>query len=163
MTSQAVSVEVSNPNEVRLRVTLDFPIAQWKEIVKRIEPTDAILSDLLCAIGRGMNAITERENVGWNGFSQPASGAETRKYGEFTAPQPPSDWTLTGEECAWINSQFGMDSSCEGSPANMAWIAAGRPRRPSSGAYCMKITPPHGRPCLLPKGHVGEHDWYKAL
>lgn len=63
--SEAVTVECTNANQIRLRVTAEMTIHEWEIL---LDHTTGVayyrpLSELMRAIGKGIEAIRKREDV----------------------------------------------------------------------------------------------------
>lgn len=64
-----IEVQVTNPNDIRLRVTAEYSIGEWREILKTSEGTRyyAPLHELLAAIRAGIHSIEDRAKVSASG------------------------------------------------------------------------------------------------
>lgn len=69
MSQRKVEVSCTNPHEIRLSVTAEMTIGEWREVLKRVNGSEphyyAPLQELLLSIERGINAIADREAVEW--------------------------------------------------------------------------------------------------
>lgn len=62
-----ITVECTNPREIRLKITAEMAIGEWQEILKEVEDVRyyAPLKELLNAIRQGIDGIKNREEVRW--------------------------------------------------------------------------------------------------
>lgn len=60
-----VEVQVTNPEEIKLRVTVELSIGQWEEILERANDTRyyAPLRDLMAGIKSGIDSIKDRARI----------------------------------------------------------------------------------------------------
>jgi len=62
-----VTVACSNPDDIRLKVTAEFTIAQWREILRREESERpryyAPYDEFLNAVQRAIRSIEKREEI----------------------------------------------------------------------------------------------------
>lgn len=68
MSGKVITVECTNPNVIRLKVTAELTIGEWREITKRIDALGASayyhpLWELILAIQKGISAIEDREAI----------------------------------------------------------------------------------------------------
>jgi hypothetical protein len=65
-----VTVEVANPTDIRLKVTMELPLAQWRQVLKILEEADKSkyygpLHEIMRGVANGIEAIERREGVKW--------------------------------------------------------------------------------------------------
>lgn len=67
-----IEVKVTNPDEIKLAITIELPIGQWREIRRRVGRShrenvgidfDDPLADILLAISRGIGTIEDRAGI----------------------------------------------------------------------------------------------------
>lgn len=62
-----IDVKVTNPNEIKLAITIELPIGVWREIRKQVnegKPTFyGPISDILDAIRNGINSIEQQAHI----------------------------------------------------------------------------------------------------
>lgn len=67
-----VAVQVANPNQIRLAVTAEMGLAEWRKILELLYLPNCPfqyyrpLNDLLWAINKAVDAVLEREMVTFN-------------------------------------------------------------------------------------------------
>jgi hypothetical protein len=99
-----ITVECSNPQEVRLRVTAEMTIGEWAEVLKLTKNVSYYgpLQDLLIAVRQGIAAIEERENVKWiDKPYRPHLGTRPLTPGEFLTKPPASDPVKCDDPNCW--------------------------------------------------------------
>jgi hypothetical protein len=68
-----IDVQVTNPEEIRLRITVELSIGQWEEILERSKDITyyAPLREMLGGIRRGIDAIKARAHIDQRAEAKP--------------------------------------------------------------------------------------------